>query len=86
MNCFAPLPKKFKRDLLPDRVFETIRQEWNLIPKAKKVADVDGVSQDMIEYVPTKIRDIPIAEYIHSFSDDVGIQNILANSLKYAFR
>lgn len=77
MNLFRPLPENYKRDLLPDRVFETIREEWNLIPRAKKVADADGVSQDIIEYVPTKVRDIPIAEYIHSFSDDVGIQNIL---------
>lgn len=77
MNCFAPLPKKFKRDLLPERVFETIREEWNLIPKAKKITDADGVAQDIIEYEPVKVRDIPIAEFIHSFSDDIGIQNIL---------
>lgn len=76
-NCFAPIPEKFRPKVVPYAEQNPIREVWNLIPKAKKVVDADGVSQDVIDYVPQKIKDIPIDEYIASFAEEVGIQNIL---------
>lgn len=76
-NCFCPIPEKDRPVVDKPREFETIREIWNLVPKGTKIIDVDGVEQDVIEYVPVKVRDVNIAEYIASFSDEVGIQNIL---------
>lgn len=77
MGAFAAIPEKFRPVEVPQVEQKKIREVWNLIPKAKKVVDADGVSQDIIEYVPVKVKDVPIDEYIASFADDVGIQNIL---------
>ena len=76
-GCFAPIPEKLKPQVVPVPVCKKVREVWNLIPKAKKIVDADGVSQDVIEYEPVKVKDVPIDEYIASFESDVGIQNIL---------
>lgn len=68
---------KVKREVLPPIVYEKTREEWNLIPKASKVVDADGIEQDTIVYVPTKVREYSIEAMINSYADDVGIQNIL---------
>ena len=79
MNCFAPLPEKLskQRVLFKDRVFDEIREEWNLIPKASTFLDNDGVKQDIIIYEPVLKTTYKIADYVNSFANDVGIQNIL---------
>ena len=79
MNCFAPLTGNDlkKRVLLKDIVFDTKREQWQFVPKASKLIDADGVSQDIIVYTPVKTGEYDIAEYVKSFSDEVGIQNIL---------
>ena len=76
-NPFQPIPEKLKPKACPPIVFEDIREVWHLVPKGEKVVDIDGISRDVITYVPVKERDVPIKEYIESFADDVGIQNIL---------
>lgn len=75
---FAPIHKNLdKRSLLKPVEYEKIREVWNLVPKAEKVVDADGVQQDVVRYVPVKVQDVDIQKYIDSFSDEVGIQNIL---------
>lgn len=76
-GAFSPIPEKLKPVACKPIVYDTIREEWALIPKAEKVVDADGVQLDIIEFVPKKIRDIDIQKYIDSFTDEVGIQNIL---------
>lgn len=76
-NSFVPLKEKNKPTPCKEIDFEKVRPVWNLVPKGSKIIDNDGVEQDIIEYVPVHVRDIPIQEYIDSFSDEVGIQNIL---------
>lgn len=76
-NPFQPIPEKLKPKACSPVVFDTIREVWVLVPKGEKVVDIDGVARDVITFVPTKERDVPIKEYIESFADDVGIQNIL---------
>lgn len=75
---FAPIHKNLtKREMLKPIKYETIREVWNLVPKAEKVVDADGVQQDVVRFVPVKVQEIDIQKYIDSFADEVGIQNIL---------
>lgn len=78
---FCPLHKSLdKRPLLKPVEYEKIREVWNLVPKAEKVVDADGVQQDVVRFVPVKVQDVDIQKYIDSFADEVGIQNILKKS------
>lgn len=75
---FAPIRKNLdKRELIKPIEYEKIREVWNLVPKAEKVVDADGVQQDVVRFVPVKVQEIDIQKYIDSFADEVGIQNIL---------
>lgn len=76
-NCFAPIPKEKRVNILKPREYEQERVVYNLIPKAQKVTDNDGVQQDIVVFEPVFIKKYNINEYIKSFEDDVGIQNIL---------
>lgn len=52
-------------------------EEWNLVPVAKELIDANGVKYNGVIYEPKFIRKYSQKEYIASFADDVGIQNIL---------
>ena len=74
-NPFCPIPAEFAPKALDPVKFETIREEWVLIPRSKQVGDdSDNV---ILEYEAVKKGEIDIQEYIASFADEVGIQNIL---------
>lgn len=76
-NPFMPISKEFAPKESPKRKFDKEIEVYNLIPKAKKIADSDGVQHDVVVYESTFIRKYSIQDYIDSFSGEVGIQNIL---------
>lgn len=75
VSAFAPLIDK-PIECKPI-VFEKERVEFHLVPKAVKVSDQDGIAQDTIVYEPVEKVRYNLQDYIASFADDVGIQNIL---------
>lgn len=76
-NPFQAIPAENLAPQLKPIEYEKEREVYNLIPKACKVMDDDGVQQDIIRYEPTFIKKYDIQEYIKSFESDIGIQNIL---------
>ena len=74
-NCFSPIPADQLGPQLDPKVFETKREEYVLIPEAKQVGD--DPENIVIEYKPVLKETIDIQDYINSFADEVGIQNIL---------
>lgn len=62
---------------MAEPIFDTKREQWNLIPKASKFVDADGVQQDIIKYEAVQTGEYDLQAYIDSFADDIGIQNIL---------
>lgn len=74
-NCFAPIPEDQKPPLLGDLVFPKTFDEIVLIPEA---VNVDGDPENIVlQYKPVKKKTVDIDEYVGSFADEVGIQNIL---------
>ena len=52
-------------------------EEYNLVPVAKELIDANGEKYNGVVYEPTFVRKYNQQELIASYSDDVGIQNIL---------
>lgn len=66
-----------KRELCKPIEFPKTKKVYNLIPKAEKLKDAAGKEYNGIVYETVLVDEYDIQEYIESFSDEVGIQNIL---------
>lgn len=74
-NC--PSINLKKRTAIKPIEYPKVKKVYNLIPEAKKLIDAVGVEYQGIVYKATYIKEYDIKDYIKSFADDVGIQNIL---------
>lgn len=74
-NC--PTINMKNRPILKPIKYKEEVEEWNLIPVAKELVDADGVKYNGVVYEPKLVNTYNLVELIQSYSDDVGIQNIL---------
>lgn len=74
-NPFAPIPKEaLARQLDPIQYEKTVK-EYFLIPYSEAV---DGNEENIvIKFKPVLKNEYDLKDYIESFADEVGIQNIL---------
>lgn len=73
----TPTYKNDKREVLKPVEYPKSIKVYNLVPQAVTLKDANGLEYQGVTYEPTFIKEYDIQEYIASFSDDVGIQNIL---------
>ena len=74
-NCFCPIPEDQLGPQLPPIVYEKTVQETVLVPYSTQVGD--DPENVVIRFKPVIKNEYDLQEYIASFADDVGIQNIL---------
>ena len=74
-NPFAPIPADRLAEQLKPIEFEQTITEMVLVPYSTQVGD--DPENIVIRYKPVKKNVYDINEYVASFADDVGIQNIL---------
>lgn len=74
-NCFGAISPDLLAPQLPPIEYEKEHTNYVLVPETQKVGD-DPENLVLI-YKPVKKETYNIDEYINSFADEVGIQNIL---------
>lgn len=74
-NCFAPIADEDLGPQLPPITYEKTIKEMVLIPYSAQVGD--DPENIVIRYKPVLKGEYDLQEYIESFADEVGIQNIL---------
>lgn len=74
-NPFAPIAADRLAEQCKPVQFEKKTTRWVLVPIAKKISE--DSEEAVIQFKPVAKETYDIQEYIESFSDDVGIQNIL---------
>lgn len=74
-NCFAPIPDECLGPQLKPIVYDDKKIDWALVPYTVAVG---GNEENLVlQYKPVKKGECDLKEYIASFADEVGIQNIL---------
>lgn len=74
-NCFGVIPPENLGPQLEPVEFDKTRQEVVLVPYSTQVGD--DPENIVLQYKPVVKNEYDIQEYIESFADEVGIQNIL---------
>lgn len=74
-SCFAPIPDDCRPVPCEEPVYETTIKEYFLVPYSEQVGD--DVNNVVLKYKPLLKNEYDLNDYIQSFSDDVGIQNII---------
>lgn len=74
-SCFAPIPQECLAPQLNPIEFDKTRKVYVFVPYSEQVGD--DPENVVIKYKPVLKEEYDINEYVASFADDVGIQNIL---------
>lgn len=74
-NCFGPIPPELLASQCEPIVYEKIHKSCILVPRSKQIGD--NAKDCTLVYEAVDNEEYDIQEYINSFADEVGIQNIL---------